>query len=48
MVALQLLSHIEGDALNVSLLVPEAQRATWIGLVSALSGRAMPMPTGVL
>ena len=36
-VALQLLSHIEGDALNVALLVPEAQRATRIGLISALN-----------
>ena len=35
-VALQLLSHLEGDALNVALLVPEPQRATRIGLVSAL------------
>ena len=26
--ALQLLSHLEGDALNVTLLVPEARRAT--------------------
>ena len=38
-VALQLLSHLEGDALNVTLLVPEAQRATRIGLVSALTDR---------
>ena len=37
MVTLQLLSHLEGDALNVTLLVPEAQRATRIGLVSALN-----------
>ena len=36
-VALQLLSHLEGDALNVALLVPETQRATRIGLVSALN-----------
>ena len=36
-VALQLLSHLEGDVLNVALLVPEAQRATRIGLVSALN-----------
>ena len=38
-VALQLLSHLEGDALNVALLVTEAQRATQIGLVSALTDR---------
>ena len=37
MIALQLLSHLEGDALNVALLVPEAQRATWAGLVRALT-----------
>ena len=36
-VALQLLSHLEGDTLNVTLLVPEAQRATRIGLVSAVT-----------
>ena len=35
-VALQLLSQLEGDALNVALLVPEAHRATQSGLVSAL------------
>ena len=27
-VALQLLSHLEGDVLNVALLVPEAKRTT--------------------
>ena len=37
MVALQLLSHLEGDALNVALLVPEATRATRIGLVGVLT-----------
>ena len=37
MVALQLLSHLEEDALNVALLVLEAQRATRISLVSALT-----------
>ena len=37
MVALQLLSHLEGNALNVALLVPEAQRASPTGLVSALN-----------
>ena len=36
-VALQLLSHLEGEALNVALLVPEAQRATRAGLVRALT-----------
>ena len=30
--ALQLLSHLEGDVLNVALLVPEARRATRTGL----------------
>ena len=35
--ALQLLSHLEVDALNVALLVPEAQRATRAGLVRALT-----------
>ena len=34
-IALHLLSRLEGDALKVALLVLEAQRATWIGLVSA-------------
>ena len=37
MVALQLLSHLEGDALNVPLLVPEATQVTQIGLVGALT-----------
>ena len=36
-VALQLLSHLEGDALNVALLVPEETRVTRIGLVGALT-----------
>ena len=36
-VALQLLSHLEGDALNVALLVLEAKTAMWTGLVGALS-----------
>ena len=35
--ALQLLSHLEGDALNVVLLVPETQRASHDDLVRALS-----------
>ena len=34
-VALQLLSHLEGDALNVALLVPEAKRTTRAGLIGA-------------
>ena len=34
--ALQLLAHLEGDALNVVLLVPETQRVTRGGLVGAL------------
>ena len=36
-IALQLLSHLEGDALNVALLVPEAKRATRAVLVGALT-----------
>ena len=36
-VALQLLSHLEGDALNVALLVPGSRRALRVGLVDALS-----------
>ena len=36
-VALQLLSHLEGTALNVALLVPEVKRATRVGLVGALT-----------
>ena len=35
--ALQLLSYLEGDALNVALLVPEKWRATHVGLVGALT-----------
>ena len=34
--ALQLLSHLEGDALNVALLVPKTWWATRVGLVGAL------------
>ena len=34
--ALQLLSHLEGDALNVALLVLESRRASRVGLVGAL------------
>ena len=35
--ALQLLSYLEGDALNVTLLVPESSRSSRVGLVGALS-----------
>ena len=35
--ALQLFSHLEGDALNVALLVPESRRASQVGLVGALT-----------
>ena len=35
--ALQLLSHLEGDALNVALLVPAPRRALPGGLVDALA-----------
>ena len=35
--ALQLFAHLEGDALNVALLLPEDQRATRSGLSGALS-----------
>ena len=35
--ALQLFSHLEGDALNVALLVPMSRRLSRIGLVDALS-----------
>ena len=35
--ALQLLSHLDGDALNVAILVPESRRASRVGLVGALS-----------
>ena len=37
MAALQLLSHLQGDALNVALLVPMARRTSRKGLVDALS-----------
>ena len=36
--ALQLLSHLEGDALNVALLVPEMQRSSRVGLVGTHYG----------
>ena len=35
--ALQLLSHLEGDTLNMALLVPETRQATRVGLVGALT-----------
>ena len=35
--AVQLLSHLEGDALNVALLVPAPRRTLRMGLVDALS-----------
>ena len=35
--ALKLLSYLEGDALNVALLVPESMRASHVGLVGALT-----------
>ena len=35
--ALQLLSHLEGDALNVALLVPATRQASRVGLVDALT-----------
>ena len=35
--SLQLLSHLEGDALNVALLVPAPHRASRVGLVDALT-----------
>ena len=35
--ALQLLSHLDGDALNVALLVPESQRVLPEFLVKSLS-----------
>ena len=39
--ALQLLSHLQGDTLNVALLVlPESRRASRVGLVGALTGTA--------
>ena len=45
--ALQLLSHLEGDALNVSLLVPSPWRASRVGLVDALTAH-YGSPTGGL
>ena len=34
---LQLFSHLEGDALNVALLVPATRRASQMGLIDALT-----------
>ena len=36
-VALQPLSHLEGDAFNVALLVPEVKRTTRAGIIGALT-----------
>ena len=36
----QLLSHLEGDVLNVALLVPESRRASRVGLVCALTAHS--------
>ena len=36
-VTLQLLSHLEGDASNVALLIPEAKRTTLAGLIGSLT-----------
>ena len=46
--ALQLYSHLEGDALNVALLLPEAQRATRSGLSGALSDHYTSGARGVV
>ena len=35
--ALQLLSHLDGDALNVALLVPETRSSSYVGLFGALT-----------
>ena len=43
MVALQLMSHLEGDAVNVALLVPEATQVTRIDLVGALTDHYAPL-----
>ena len=36
-VALQLFAHLEGETLNVALLMPEGERATWEGLSQGIS-----------
>ena len=35
--ALELLEHLDGEALNVALLMPEEERAKWEGLSQGLS-----------
>ena len=35
--ALQLFAHLDGEALNVTLLMPEGERANWEGLSQGLS-----------
>ena len=37
MAVLQLFAHLDGDALNVTLLMPEEERAKWEGLSQGLS-----------
>ena len=36
--ALQLVAHLDGEALNVALLMPEEERGKWGGLSNGLSG----------
>ena len=43
--ALQLLSHLEGDALNVALLVPVSRRTSRMGLVEDPSIFAIALET---
>ena len=38
--ALQLLSHLDGDALNVALLVPESPQDGWQNTRVSFSGRS--------
>ena len=35
--ALQLFAHLDGEALNATLLMPEEERAKWEGLSQGLS-----------
>ena len=44
--ALQLLSHLDGDALNVALLVPESQQAVPEFLINSLSDHYNPQDAG--
>ena len=37
MEALQLFAHLDGEALNVALLMPEGERSDWKGLSQGLS-----------